>query len=378
MWAGGDNPFFLEPPFSGPLLADDWLCTRSGYVTEIHFWGSWRDDQVGNLEAFLLAIYSDQSADDPDNPFDYSHPHEKIWPDFAADFVEVTVYETEPMPPSSQGWYDPLTGEIISGDHSDYFQYSIYLQDILPEEQWFQQEEGTIYWLVLYPRLVPPYRMWGWKSSLNHWNDDAVWGNPLLGIDWEELYEPLDFLQSLDLAFMIDGPDGPELDYGDAPCPPYPTTKLYDGARHVADWVLYMGALEDVEPNGLQDPDALGDDNNNLDDEDGVVFTSGLIKGQQATVDVTASAPGFLDAWLDFNDDGDWADPNEQIFTSQALIAGVNSLSFQVPGSAIATDETFSRWRFSSTGGLAVTGFSNDGEVEDYAVEIQSAAVLNK
>jgi len=25
------------------ILADDWRCSQSGLVTDIHFWGSWRD-----------------------------------------------------------------------------------------------------------------------------------------------------------------------------------------------------------------------------------------------------------------------------------------------------------------------------------------------
>ncbi len=79
---------------------------------------------------------------------------------------------------------------------------------------------------------------------------------------------------------------------------------------------------------------------------------------------------GSLDAWIDFNSDGDWNDSGEQIFASQALTAGVNSLSFSVPASAAATSQTFARFRFSSAGGLSDTGLCVDGEVEDYEVAI--------
>ena len=30
-------------------LADDWMCSESGYVTDIHFWGSWHAGLTGNI-----------------------------------------------------------------------------------------------------------------------------------------------------------------------------------------------------------------------------------------------------------------------------------------------------------------------------------------
>lgn len=160
------------------------------------------------------------------------------------------------------------------------------------------------------------------------------------------------------------------LDYGDAPDPSYPTLLANDGARHVIVPGVYLGASIDGEPDGQPDPAALGDDNNGIDDEDGVIFTSLLVQGQPATVDVIASVSGFMSAWVDFNGNGSWLDAGEQIFADQPLVAGLNSLAFNVPvtGASLAT---FARFRF-TTGALAlgVTGQAPDGEVEDYAVEI--------
>ena len=34
----------------GICLADDWLCTESGPVTDIHFWGSWKNGIVGRID----------------------------------------------------------------------------------------------------------------------------------------------------------------------------------------------------------------------------------------------------------------------------------------------------------------------------------------
>jgi hypothetical protein len=164
-----------------------------------------------------------------------------------------------------------------------------------------------------------------------------------------------------------------ELDFGDAPDPTYPTLLTSNGARHllVPDGVM-LGTTVTVDPesDGQQDPNALGDDLDGSDDEDGVVFTSLLFPGGTTTVDVTASAGGVLSAWVDFTRDGDWSDPGEQIFIDQSLVAGVNSFSFSVPAAA-TTGDTFARFRVSTETGLLFTGLASDGEVEDHKVEIR-------
>lgn len=176
---------------------------------------------------------------------------------------------------------------------------------------------------------------------------------------------------SMDLAFVITGEElpPPELDFGDAPDPTFPTLLANDGARHVYMPNICLGATVDPEPDGQPDPNALGDDNNGIDDEDGVVFTSLLYPGSPAKVKVTASVGGYLDAWMDFNADGDWNDPLEQIFISKAIVAGTNDLFYGVPPDAVA-GPTFSRFRFSMAGGLGYTGQAPDGEVEDYEVVV--------
>lgn len=162
-----------------------------------------------------------------------------------------------------------------------------------------------------------------------------------------------------------------ELDFGDAP-QNYPVMLGQDGARHRLLRGFQLGSLADPERDGQPSSGANGDDVNppTADDEDGVVFTSALLVGQPASVQVTASSSGLLDAWIDFNKNGNWNDPGEKIFTSRALVAGANNLTFTVPASALEAD-TFSRWRFSRQGGLLPTGPGGDGEVEDHPVTIR-------
>jgi hypothetical protein len=171
-------------------------------------------------------------------------------------------------------------------------------------------------------------------------------------------------------------------DFGDAPSASqsgfasgYPTTLAQDGARHRIG-SLRLGANIDAEPDGTSSVDALSDDSTGLDDEDGIQFVTPILASStlsnRASVVVTASGVGKLDAWIDFNRDGDWNDPGEQIFVSTNVVSGRNLLSFTVPtGANVGT--SFARFRISTLGSLGPTGLAMDGEVEDYRVELKNA-----
>ncbi|MCK5213407.1 MAG: hypothetical protein KAQ74_05725, partial [Dehalococcoidia bacterium] len=169
----------------------------------------------------------------------------------------------------------------------------------------------------------------------------------------------------------------PAVDWGDAPDPDYETLLASDGARHIIVPTLYLGSTIDGEEDGQPDANATGDDLAGGDDEDGVAFTSAYEPGETMTLTVTASQAGKLHAWVDFNDDGDWTDPGEQIFVSVSLVGGPNDLSFEVPEGASVEDSTFARFRFSSDGGLSCTGAADDGEVEDYELSSRQSIELS-
>lgn len=175
--------------------------------------------------------------------------------------------------------------------------------------------------------------------------------------------------------------DAPEVDWGDAPdavqAPYYPTLMTNNGAHHIILPGMFLGGLVDPEPDGQPTPSSDGDDLDILyssmgDDEDGVILTSLLMPGGYATVDVLASQPGALDAWIDFGNDGSWAQAGDQIFAAQPLTSGVNSLTFPVPTNAAQGNAAYSRFRYSLGGGLPYTGFSMEGEVEDHEFYIQT------
>ena len=164
--------------------------------------------------------------------------------------------------------------------------------------------------------------------------------------------------------------EAPQLDWGDAPDGPYPTLAANNGARHAIVAGYQLGASLDAEPDGQPDPAALGDDNNGVDDEDGVNFQP-LIAGRMSAIDVVASGAGMIDAWVDFNGNGSWLDAGEQIVTSGGHPGGglTTSYSFAVPATAAVVSAGV-RVRFSSAGGLGPVGPAADGEVEDYRVPI--------
>ena len=148
------------------------------------------------------------------------------------------------------------------------------------------------------------------------------------------------------------------LDYGDAPAP-YPSLRTDDGARHLLATPLVLGSAVDAELDALTSDDTS---------DDGVSFLGPMIPGAMTTVEVTVSVSGGkLDAWVDFDADGDWDDAGEQIFMDEDLPLLVNLLSFAVPA-GMTQSSLAARFRVSSAGGLDPTGFAADGEVEDYEV----------
>jgi len=159
-----------------------------------------------------------------------------------------------------------------------------------------------------------------------------------------------------------------DCDFGDADDPPYPTLLASDGARHIATGVI-LGVNRDTEADGQPSPNADLDDNTGApDDEDGVTLLVVTPVGGGVTVEVTQAC--YLNAWMDFNDNGDWDDLGEQIFTDELLAVGFNPLTFAVPAYAVRETPLVSRWRVNDAGGLAYTGLADDGEIEDHLAEV--------
>ncbi len=360
------------------ILADDFLCRETGPITGIHVWGSWREDylpfgQDPHAVKFTLSIHRDIPVEH--SPTGYSMPGELYW---MKEFEPGTFQAQVWVDNINEGWMDPPDHYLFPGDHVCWqYNFEIDLSEAFVQEG--TETDPIVYWLDVKAEPMDNEARFGWKTSPDHWNDNAVWGignEPFMG-PWEELIYPVDHElhgQPIDLAFVIAGDDTPppELDYGDAPDPTYPTLAASVGASHQISPNIYLGAGIDAEPDGQPDPTATGDDLGGFDDEDGVVPGTPLIPGQTATMIVTASVDGYLDGWIDFEGDGSWSQSMDQLFSTSLLInAGSNTVSFNVPNGALPDITTFARFRFSQNGGLTFTGAAGFGEVEDYSVRIE-------
>jgi hypothetical protein len=161
-------------------------------------------------------------------------------------------------------------------------------------------------------------------------------------------------------------------DFGDAPAG-Y-DTKLPNGARHGVLAGFHLGTTIDSEQDGQPTSDATGDGL----DEDGVLLTTGLTPGTQASmlvlVNTGGASPGRLQGWVDWNQNFKF-DPGERVISNRTLGTGTHTITFNVPANA-PLGATFARFRYGYEPDLGPSGLSIAGEVEDYAVTVLSNAPL--
>ena len=196
---------YFDPPAggvgeSGRILADDWKCTGTGPLNDVHFWGSWKGDLVGTITQIDLMVF----RDDPNPQGGYSQP---LSPNHAYMKVLPEMFTIRHWGTGDQGFYDPWGDDdqdprpySIANDHQNIYQVNI--EDVQLEwapGQPFIQEVGEIYWLALEIHTAEQDCRFGWKTSGSpQFLDDAVYS---AGI-WMPLTDPATGT-SLDLAFVI-------------------------------------------------------------------------------------------------------------------------------------------------------------------------------
>jgi hypothetical protein len=200
------------------VLADDFACTANGPITDIHLWGSWSHDILPLNAAggpdptkvgFSLSLRTDIPAgtlNDAGAPSDFSTPGELLWQKYfnPGEFA-VNLYAGQ----LTEGWYNPNTGIYEAEGDTQVWQYNFLINPLQAFVQEGSPTHAVIYWLeveafpVFEPGAAPP--LFGWKTSTDHWNDDAVWADTPTGT-WSELIYPKgnDYEgMSMDLAFVI-------------------------------------------------------------------------------------------------------------------------------------------------------------------------------
>jgi len=327
-------------------LADDFKCTATGPIRDIHIWGSFRDDIVpadgpGSL-TLEIGIYSDIPA----SATSWSRPGTLLWSrTFKPGEYGVSLVHEGP-----EDWYDPASDQYLPGNHKQAFQY-----DFCIDQDPFTQKEGTIYWLAMREIRIDvagANYAFGWKttSPQYRWNDDAAY-LVSASTGWGEMTYPKGHSlegQTLDQAFVITGGKDqtePSADLGDAPdssnsvpgatmstypsniaahfptvyqagSPPYgplhlqPRDMFFLGKWVSLETEADIGPDEDVVTN----LDPLGNVANRDSVDDGLELPIAMPSCKTTTLDyiVTVAAaapvPAYVNVWCDWNRDGDWDD----------------------------------------------------------------------
>lgn len=180
-------------------------------------------------------------------------------------------------------------------------------------------------------------------------------------------------------------------DYGDAPNT-YGTL-LSGGARHVlGSREVWLGTNRpDGEADGQAGAAATTDDTTTVggvDDEDGVSTFPACPNNGTYSVSVSASdtrtsgSDGQIRGYIDWNRDGDFADANEISAATTVARGNADPTSYSVSWSSVpsncgGTTSTYARFRYSTdTAAIASpTGQASDGEVEDYAIAVNTLPV---
>jgi hypothetical protein len=138
------------------IRADNWRCSATGLVTDIHWWGSYLFNNRGTdpIAGFEISIH----ANGPDNL-----PSQLLYRE-VFDFSNV----------NEQAFGAPVNGEQV-------YEYKVYLSND------FTQYHNDIYWLDIVA-LTPDQKrwpMWGWHTAVNEQIEAALSGSAQTTKDWE-------------------------------------------------------------------------------------------------------------------------------------------------------------------------------------------------
>ena len=133
-----------------PMVADDWRCNETEWVTDVHFNG-WSQFGAQWVVGVRVTIWDDVPA----GPSDESHPG-----------LLRTTFDVGPdvTPGPSEGFHYDDVEDLWSVN--------------FPVDDWFWQEYGNVYWISVQPIMFddgyPEYFAWNFVDYPVHNEDDAV------------------------------------------------------------------------------------------------------------------------------------------------------------------------------------------------------------
>jgi hypothetical protein len=180
-------------------VANDWTAAVTAPITDIHFWGSWKNDIVGHTGNILMRIRSNKTEG-----VSFAQPGDVLW----QHVVTESEYTSRLYTTGDQGWYDPRqTDEWYLHNHDKMYQYNLpFIADP------FVQQAGKTYWLEI--SMDFEGCEWGWKTSSEvNGNTSVFWDTyGHHGWYWQQLKEPSGWCypnipKPMDVAFVITTPE---------------------------------------------------------------------------------------------------------------------------------------------------------------------------
>ena len=205
-------------------------------------------------------------------------------------------------------------------------------------------------------------------------NTSADWTETVNSLGDYNTNSAINFCSSIDsiIVFIQD------CDWGDLPdssattnASDYQTLSANNGPVHVIIPGLNLGTSVDSELDGQPSTDALGDGS----DENGVTIFSSLDIFPGSTFRLplnyenTTGSLAHIEAWIDWNGDGDFDEPNEMVFdVSDIGDSAYDLLSITSPNDAVSGQFLGFRIRISNQDNMAPYGLISEGEIEDYLI----------
>jgi len=178
---------------------------------------------------------------------------------------------------------------------------------------------------------------------------------------------------SFDFGFRAadyDWGDLPDLAAGTA-AGDYESLAANNGPRHIIDANIRLGLTNTMETDAQQNANADGDTDDGLALTGNEQWTQGMTLTIPFTTTNTTGSTAQLEAWIDWNGDGDFNDLGEMVADMDDAASFPSSLSITVPSTAVQNQKIGFRVRISTTNNMTPYGEISDGEVEDYMIMVK-------
>lgn len=186
-----------------------------------------------------------------------------------------------------------------------------------------------------------------------------------------------------DIDIILGACELTQFDFGDLPDTDvvsstnnYRTEYHHSGPYHLISNNLMLGNTVDADADAMPTNQVDGDDNDGIDDEDGISFSTTAPKaGEVITINISAinttGVTGHIEGWFDWNANGDFYDSGEKVVNIDDSAGSFPaSLNISIPFNVATNGMIGARFRISNSNNMQPTGYLPIGEVEEYFLSI--------